>query len=303
MDRDKITEIFYLIDEFCKEFEIAKQGHILEEDTTKRHRNRKYRLSDSEVITIMVLFHLKRFRDLKSFYLFYIQIHMKEEFPETVSYNRFVELQKKALAPMICFLHIFSLGECTGISFVDSTPIKVCHIKREKQNKVFKGLATKGHSSTGWFFGFKLHLIINDKGELLSFMLTPGNTDDREPLRNKKFHDKVFGKLVGDKGYISSDLFETLFVDNIHLITKIKKNMKNSLMHLYDKILIRKRALIESVNDQLKNICQIEHTRHRAFDNFIVNLISALIAYSFLDKKPSLNLDIIDENRSIKRAA
>ena len=133
-------------------------------------------------------------------------------------------------------------------------------------------------------------------------MLTPANVDDREPLKIKKFHDKIFGKLFGDKGYISQDLFSELFIDDIHLITKIRKNMKNSLMLMQDKIYLRKRALIETVNDQLKNICQIEHTRHRSFENFVANLISGLIAYSFLDKKPSLNLDIIDKNR-VKRLA
>lgn len=153
----------------------------------------------------------------------------------------------------------------------------------------------------GWFYGFKLHLIINDKGEILDFILTPGNVDDREPLKNMDLHKRIFGKLFGDKGYISKNLFEQLFVDGVHLITKLRKNMKNALLLLHDKIMLRKRALIESVNDELKNICQIEHTRHRSFDNFIINLLSALAAYSFFDKKPSINInkDIIDEKRIV----
>ena len=144
-------------------------------------------------------------------------------------------------------------------------------------------------------------MIINDKGEILDFILTTGNVDDREPLKSMDLHKWVFGKLFGDKGYIGKDLFEQLFIDGVHLITKIKKNMKNSLMLLQDKILLRKRALIESVNDELKNICQIEHTRHRCFDNFVLNILSALAAYSFFDKKPSINTysDIIDEDRLI----
>lgn len=297
MTNDKITEIFYIIDEFCKEFEEAKKDHVLTQDTVIKHRNRKFGLNDSEVMTILVLFHLGNFRCLKHFYINYVQKHMTNEFPQTVSYNRFVELQQKAIMPLCCFLQMACLGKCTGVSFIDSTPIRVCHIKREKQNKVFKGIATKGQCSLGWFFGMKLHIIINDKGEILTFLLTPGNTDDREPLKNKRFHDTVFGKLIGDKGYISQDLFENLFIDGIHLITKIRKNMKNCLMHTNDKILLRKRALIESVNDELKNICQIEHTRHRSFENFLANLISGLIAYSFLDKKPSLKTDVIDVER------
>ena len=226
---------------------------------------------------------------------------MKSEFPQTVSYNRFVKLQKKVVVKLAIFLKIFCLGKCTGISYIDSTPIRVCHIKREKQHKVFKGFAQKGQCSLGWFYGFKLHLIINDKGEILDFIITPGNIDDRKPLSDMNLHKRIFEKLFGDKGYISKDLFEQLFIEGVHLITKIKKNMKNSLMLLQDKIALRKRALIETVNDELKNICQVEHTRDRSFDNFITNLLSGLIAYSFFDKKPSINLqeNIVDLKRLV----
>jgi hypothetical protein len=295
---DKITEIYFIIDEFHKEFEKARQGRLLSEDTTLKRRNRKQKLSDSEVICIMTLFHYGSFRNLKHFYLFYVKTHMQKEFPKTVSYNRFVELQQKTTMAMAIFLKTFCLGECTGISFIDSTPLRACHIKREKQHKVFKQMATKGQCSIGWFFGFKLHLIVNDKGEILDFMLTQGNVDDREPLKNHNFHKRIFGKIYGDKGYIGKDLFEQLFIDGVHLVTKIRKNMKNSLMLMQDRIMLRKRALIETINDELKNQCQIEHTRHRSFENFITNLLSGMIAYSFFDKKPSLNLEILDNRLS-----
>ncbi len=302
ISNDKLTEIYCLVDDFCIEFKKAKEGHVITKDNDKRSRNRKFALSDSEVITILIFFHAGQFRNLKHFYINYVQVHLKKEFPQTVSYNRFVELQRKAAIPMAIFLKTCCLGTCTGVSFIDSTPLRACHIKRERGHKVLKGIATKGQCSIGWFFGLKLHLIINDKGEILDFMLTQGNVDDREPLRDKKFHEKIFGKLIGDKGYICKTLFEQLFIDGIHLITKIRKNMKNSLMHIHDKILLRKRGIIESVNDELKNICQIEHTRHRCFDNFLTNLLSGLIAYSFFPKKPSLNIDIID-NKTIGRCA
>jgi hypothetical protein len=185
---------------------------------------------------------------------------------------------------MALFLKTCCLGKCTGISIIDSTPLRACHIRREKQYKTFKDLATKGHTSTGWFFGFKLHLIINDKGEILDFMFTKANVDDREPLKINNFHKRIFGKLFGDKGYIGKDLFEQLFIDGEHLVTKIKKNMKNSMTLLRDKIMLRKRSLIETVYDQLKNICQIDHTRDRSFDNFITSLLSGLIACSFFPK-------------------
>ena len=297
----KITEIFFIIDEFDKNFEKIVSDHSLVRNTDLKQRNRKSTLSDSEVMTILILFHSGHYRDLKHYYINHVKNHMKSEFPETVSYNRFVELQKKVVVKLAIFLKMFCLGKCTGISYIDSTPIRVCHIKREKQHKVFKGFAQKGQCSLGWFYGFKLHLIINDKGEILNFIITSGNIDDRKPLSDMNLHKRIFGKLFGDKGYISKDLFEKLFIDGVHLITKIKKNMKNSLMLLQDKIALRKRALIETVNDELKNICQVEHTRHRSFNNFITNLLSGLIAYSFFDKKPSINLqeDIVDLKRLV----
>ena len=300
IDGDKIIEVFFFIDEFQIDFQKVIRDHILPTDSAKRRRNKPCRLSDSEIITILVLFHLGQFRNLKHFYIFYVQKHLQQDFPKTVSYNRFVELQQKALMPLAIFLKTFCLGNCTGVSFIDSTPLKVCHIKRERSNKVFQGVATKGKSTIGWFYGMKLHLIINDKGEILDFMLTQGHIDDREPLKQKSFHDKVFGKLFGDKGYISHSLFEKLFIDGIHLITRLRKNMKNCLMHIQNRILLKKRAIIETVNDELKNICQIEHTRHRSFKNFLTNLLAGLIAYSFLPKRPSINLDIID-NKALTR--
>ncbi len=294
--KDKVIEIFCQVDDFCKEFHKVKSGHELSSKTEKKHRNKPCNLSDSEVITILILFHSYSFRNLKHFYTHYVQVHLKNEFPKTVSYNRFVELQRKALIPMALFLKMHCLGNCTGVSFIDSTPIRACHIRREKSNKVFNGMATKGQCSIGWFYGFKLHLIINDRGEILEFMLSRGNVDDREPLKSKAFHKKIFGKLFGDKGYISQSLFELLFIDRIHMVTKLRKNMKNSVMHIHDKLLLKKRALIETVNDELKNICQIEHTRHRSFNNFITNLISGLIAYSYFTKKPSLNIETVKNN-------
>jgi hypothetical protein len=141
-----------------------------------------------------------------------------------------------------------------------------------------------------WFYGFKLHLVINDCGELLSVRLTPGNVDDRRPV--PELIKKIFGKLFGDKGYISQPLFEALYADGVHLVTKLKRGMKNRLASLFDKLLLRKRAIIESVVDQLKNISQIEHSRHRSVANCFVNLLAGLVAYTFREKKPSLNIRV-----------
>ncbi|CAH8292012.1 DDE family transposase [Mariniflexile fucanivorans] len=181
------------------------------------------------------------------------------------------------------------LGQCTGISFIDTTPIRACKNKRIAQNKVFKDIATVG-TTMGWFYGFKLHIIVNDKGELLDFIITQANVDDRAPLKEDNFLKKIFGSLYADKGYISKELSSLLFDQGLHLATCIKNNMKNVMMTMRDKILLRKRSLIETINDQLKNIAQAEHSRHRSFGNFITNLVASLIAYSFQERKPSINL-------------
>ncbi|WP_166962398.1 IS982 family transposase [Yeosuana marina] len=288
----KITEIFCIVDEFCKEYSQLVENHMLGNPA-----KRPSVMSTSEVITITILFQLSGFRTFKHFYLFYVQKHMKDDFPNTVSYNRFTELMQQALMPMTLFLKTCCLGDCTGISFVDSTPIRVCKSKRIANNKVFKGIATTGKSTMGWFHGFKLHIVINDKGEILNFTITQANVDDRTPLKKKSFLDKIFGKLFADKGYIGKELMQMLFVDGVHVITSIKNNMKNSLMSMSDKILLRKRSVIETVNDELKNICQIEHSRHRCFSNFISNIVAGLVAYSFLPKKPSIKYQTVHTNQ------
>ncbi len=286
LSSNKVTEIFYLIDEFCIQFEASLSPNLM-----GNAPKRKPRMSKSEVITLMTLFHSGNFRNMKHFYLYYVQKHLQSEFPQTVSYNRFTELMQSVVLPMTIFLKTCCLGECTGISFVDSTPIRVCKNKRIKRNKVFKGIAQLGKSTMGFFFGFKLHLIINDKGEILNFVITQGNVDDREPLKNERFIESIKGKLYGDKGYLSKELTNILFVDGLHLVTNIRNNMKNCLMELKDKIMLRKRSVIETINDELKNMCQVEHSRHRSFGNFITNMLSGLIAYSFFPKKPSIKYE------------
>ncbi|MEJ8763708.1 IS982 family transposase [Phocaeicola sp. HCN-40430] len=145
--------------------------------------------------------------------------------------------------------------------------------------------------------GFRCYLIINDKGEILNFMFTPANVDDREPLKQGKFVENIKGKLCADKGYIGQALFENLFLNGIQLVTKVKSNMKNSLMSIADKILLRKKALIETVNDELKNIAQIEHSRHRSFNNFIANSLSAIAAYCFFEKKPAIDVNFVNDGQ------
>ena len=283
----KVTEIFVMADDFCKFFDQMMEKYSIP-DKNKRKYHRNGTMSKAEIMVILILFHSSGYRCLKHFYLNHVCVHLRHLFPDVVSYNRFVELEKTVALPMAIFIKKVLLGKCTGISFVDSTPLRVCRNQRIHIHKVFKGIAERGKCSMGWFFGFKLHLICNEKGELLNFMITPGDVDDRKPLELKSFIEFIYGKLVGDKGYIGKNLFQRLFVDGIQLITKLKSNMKGALMSVSDRLLLRKRAIIETVNDELKNIAQVEHSRHRSFDNFIVNLLGAISAYCFFPKKPCI---------------
>lgn len=264
-----LVPIFVKFDDFCK---IYKQ----QLDSKQIGNELNSSLSISEVGTILIAFHLSDYRHFKHFYIQFVSKYLTSEFPDLVSYNRFIELIPNTLIYLIAFLNRHCKGDCTGISFIDSTSLKVCHNKRIPSHKVFDGIASRGKTSVDWFFGFKLHLVINDAGDMLACQFTPGNVDDRVPVKN--LSKKLFGYLFGDKGYIKQELFEELYERGVKLITKIKKNMKNALVPMFEKVMLRKRAIIESVNDFLKNICQIEHSRHRSPVNAFVNMVSALIA-------------------------
>ncbi len=280
-----LLEMFCDVDDFCQRFLQSQQGRLLGHGENKPGPKR--RPSVSEVMTILILFHQSNYRTFKHFYIEHVMQNLRSEFPHLVSYNRFVEEKATVLLPLCAYL-LSRRGATTGISFIDATTLAVCHNRRIPRHRVFDGLAARGKTSMGWFYGFKLHVIVNDQGELLRFYLTPGNVDDRKPVLHMA--RDLWGKLFGDKGYISQVLFEELFAIGIQLITPLRKNMKNRLLPLQDKLLARKRSIIETINDQLKNISQIEHTRHRSVTNFLVNLMAGLIAYTWQPKKPSLNL-------------
>jgi transposase len=274
------------VDDFCQVFLPFWERTLLQDGSKKRRRPGQ--LSVSEMMTIIIHFHQSHYRDFKTYYTEHVCEHLRSEFPKLVSYERFVILMPSVLGPLSAYLKSL-YGRCHGISFIDSTALAVCDNHRIHNHKVFAGVAQRGKGSMGWFYGLKLHLIVNDCGELLACQITPGNVDDREPVPT--LSRRLFGKLIADRGYISRALFEQLLdTFGVQLITRIRKNMKNRLMPLIDKLLLRKRAIIESIVDQLKNISQIEHTRHRSPTNCFINIIAGLIAYCHQPKKPSLNL-------------
>lgn len=282
-----LEDLFCSVDDFCQQFEPKWHKQLLGNGLARRHRTRSLCLS--EIMTILIGFHQSSYRNFKAYFIEKVQAHWQKAFPALVSYGRFVEWIPSTLLPLCAYLRS-CFGSCTGISFMDATSLRVCHNRRILSHKVFKNLAARGKTSVDWFFGFKLHLVINDKGELLNFTLTPGNTDDRTPV--PKLLQQLFGKVFADKGYISQKLAQQLLKSiGVQLITKLKRNMKNRLMPLADRLLLRKRSIIETIIDQLKNISQIEHSRHRSPINCLVNIVCGLIAYCHQPKKPSIALD------------
>lgn len=288
---ESLVDLFCRVDDFCQEFVPVHEQHLF--NSGAKHRRRERSLVMSEIMTILVHFHQSHYRNFKAYYCEYVLPHLQAEFPGLVSYTRFIDFIPSALIPLCAYFQQNCRGDCTGVSFIDSTSLDVCLNQRISSHKVFAGLAQRGKTSTGWFFGFKLHLVINDRGELLNVLLTPANLDDRKPV--PKLVRKLFGKVFGDKGYISQPLYELLRQTiGVQLVTKLKSNAKNRLpMPLMDRILLRKRAIVESAIDQLKNISQIEHSRHRSVANFLVNLMCGLIAYAHQPKKPSLGREAL----------
>lgn len=284
MSEDLLITLFCSIDDFCKSFELQWNSFLLSK--RKGSPTRIPRMTLSEIMTLTIFFHLSKFRTFKDFYVLNQSI-LRNFFPGLLKYNRFVELMPRTLFPLFCFLQT-RLGSCSGVSFIDSTILSACHIRRASSHKTFRGIASKGKTSTGWFYGFKLHLVINDQGDILALQLTSGNIHDLIPVED--LVKKLFGWVFGDKGYLSSKMFKKLYEKGIKLITTIRKNMKNKLIAPWEKLLLRSRGLIESVNNRLKYGCQIEHHRHRSPMNFLTNLFGGLISYQIQSKKPSLRL-------------
>ena len=280
-----LVELFCDVDDFCQAFVPAWQRQLLESGV--RQRCRESRMSLSEIMTLLIAFHSSHQRDFKNYYTGFVAQFYKRDFPTLLSDTRFLEVMPRALGPLCAyFTHL--KGRPTGIEFVDSTTLKVCRNLRIPRHKVLQGVAQRGRSSMGWFYGFKLHLIVNHTGEIVSVKLTPGNVDDRTPV--PELAQGLVDRLYGDKGYISQALSQSLRQSGVTLITSVRKNMKAKAISAFDKAMLAKRFIIETINDQLKNISHIEHARHRSLHGFMLNLIGGLIAYCRKKDKPSVKL-------------
>jgi hypothetical protein len=275
--------LFCLVDDFCKGFEPWYKRQLISDGTAKR--NHSCHLSLAETLTILIAYPQSRMACFKYFYLDLLNSRQKL-FPKLVHYARFVKLIKRAFPALVCLLKSLE-GEITQYLFIDSTPMAVCHNLREKRHKTFKGLAAKGKTSTEWFFGMKLHMIFNTKGEIIRLTITPGNVNDRTPVPHMV--RALEAKLIGDKGYLSKKLFQELFENGVTLITKIKKNMKNRLMEMTDKMMLMRSFFVETIFSSMKSLDTLIHPRYRCPVNAFALLFAGLINYQLRADKPTLH--------------
>jgi hypothetical protein len=280
-----LVALFCDLDDFYPAFAPAWQQHWL--PAPGRHRRRPRRLSPSEIRTLVVAFHDSDDRPFKHFYRQEVCRHWRAEFPHLVSYQRLMECLPSVLVPLAAYLRT-RLEQTRGMAFLDSLPWPVCHHRRSYSHPVLAGSAPRGKSSRGWFFGFQLHFVIPEEGALVAVRFTPGHVEDRVPVPG--LTEGLWGKRFGDRGSISQELFERLQQTGVQLITKLKRNRKNKLLPLWDKWLLRKRALIDSVGEPLKPVCQIAPTRPRSLYQAFVPASAALVAYTWQERKPSLHL-------------
>jgi len=288
---NKLVEIFCDVDDFCRVFIPEWEKQLLSDGTRKR--NRTCRMTMSEIMTVIIAFHMSNHRDFKNYYKGYVAKFYRSHFPSLLSYTRFLEVMPRAIVPLSSYFSTLK-GESTGIEFIDSTSIKVCHNLRIPRHKTFNNIAQRGKGTMGWFYGFKLHLVTNFKGEIVDAKLTTANVHDTKPVL--ELSKKLTGKLYADKGYISKKLSESLKDKGVDLITTVRRNMKAKAMSLWDRAMLSRRFIIETINDQLKNISQIEHSRHRSPNGFMLNLLAGLVAYCLKDNKPTLNITDVERS-------
>jgi len=291
-DEDKVIDFFCKIDDLTIVFQDFEARNCL--FTSNYNPTRKPQLADSEIITILVLYHQSGYKTFKDFYTRFALKALKPYFPKIVSYSRFLTLMKRTFMTIMGIIQILCLSMSrNGVYFVDGTKLPVCHNRRIKRHRVFDGVARSGKTSMGWFFGLKLHLVCNELGELVSFRITSGNVADNNHETLKFLFKSIHGKVFGDKGYLTK-LKEYFLERGLNVIARYKdkmyKKLKNNVAPAEDFLFASKRGIIETINDLLKNNCDIWHTRHRSPINAIIHLVAGLIAYQLRDRKPSIVL-------------
>jgi hypothetical protein len=279
MKRD-FTAIFCFVDDFIKNY----NQDLVAINSSKTKTGPKSSLNLSEVVTILIGFHQSSLDCFKHYYLEIILPCHSDDFA-LLRYEHFTKLTGTAL-PFLTLLLDSLFEKCDGISFVDSTSIAVCKNYRIYSHKVFQGFAARSRTTKSWFYGLKLHLIINLEGSIVKASFSSGNRDDRKHFYSMT--EGIFGKVFGDRGYISKKMFNDLWDKDIQLITRVKQGMKNMLLSITDKLLLLKRVLIETVIGRIKLLDKFEHTRHRSPINALSHMVASLINYQLLPIKPSI---------------
>lgn len=275
MDINQLTDIFCQVDDFCKDFDSYVHAKLLPNPSP--HRGPSCCLSEAEIMTILIAFQNSGYRHFKLFYTGHIRQFWRGAFPSLPSYNRFIELIHRVFFHLILFAQIHS-GKRTGIYYIDSSCLPVCHLKRSSRHKTFDAIAEYGKTSVGWFFGLKIHIVINNVGELIAFKITRGNISD--VTASESLLQMLKGIAFGDKGYISKALFARLLKNGLKLITRTRKNMKPIHYAPFEKQLLNQRGIIETVINHFKHHYHIWHTRHRSIINAMTHLMAAIAAYS-----------------------
>ena len=279
---ERLVETFCAVDDFCKAFLPHWEAHLIRNGTTPR--GPAPGLCVSEIITILLMLHGSGSKYLKSFYNGVVGEVLRRYFPKMPCYERFVTLQPNVLVPLLGFL-LSRRGQRTGIYYIDSTALAVCHNRRIGRHKTFAGLAARGKTSMGWFFGFKLHLVFNHLNEIVAVKLTPGNVYDGTPVEQLTRH--LTGKLFGDKGYLGKKRAAALLKRGLVLLTKVRKNMKALPLTLTDKLLLNARHMVETIIGHIKAFSSLNLPKHRAPINAFLHLLAALTAYQLNPLKPA----------------
>lgn len=277
MDINQLTHIFCQIDDFCNQFSKEIEKNLLPLKPIKPKRGPMCCLSDSEIMTILIAFQSSGYRHFKAFYTDFLSRYFLAEFPNLPSYQRFIELISRVIVPLAFFAQL-NCGKRTGVYYIDSSCLPVCHIKRSKRHKTFQAIAHYGKTSVAWFFGLKLHIVINDKGELMAFKLTSGKQSDVKA--GESLLSKLTGLAFGDKGYIGKKVSETLLARGLKLITRTRRNMEAKKLSSLESQLLNQRNMVETVIGHLKFAYHVWHTRHRSVINAMTHLLAALSAYT-----------------------
>jgi len=279
----KYTTIFSIVDDFCKPYEEWLSHKLIR---SNKQRTRSGKLALSERLSIMIFYHFSPYKNFKTYYQhFVINGNL---FKNPPCYDRFIQIIPPLFLPFVIMMHYLS-GHKTGTYYVDSTHFAVCKNIRINRHRTFDGLASRGRSSIDWFYGFKLHMVINENSEIVAIKITKGNVDDRKAFEKIVTANGLQGRCYADKGYISKNMFHRIYQRGLIIITGIKRNMKDYLMPILDKIMLKKRFIIETIFGYIKENFNLKPSKHRSPINFFVSLLAALIAFQLKPNKPTIS--------------